>query len=257
MNSIINGCKSKKQHIVFRSFLCDDDEDSAPRLLVQEALACHARNRIQTDDNYAAIERSSSSFRLELGIACGGDLSEILPCAVAVARRAFRHAALQLFPNDDNNDDTRRRRDALQSMARGPLSGLSLLYGISASMTPHYDAPTQRGQREEWLVMMTLGNTALFRCNDEIIELHSGDVLVMDSMAVLHGVEGILADDRDPTMSTKLGLPLAQSRLGILFWQGRDPLSNLQAISSSSQEDVVDGISSLFDEDDSDDCSAN
>lgn len=220
-----------KKFIVLRSFLGDDDA----RLLVQEVLACHGRNG--SDDlttTSAAAQSSASSLQLDLGIPCGGDLNAVLPRAVAVARRAYQEAA-GLQPSD---------RNRLLKIAQGPLSGLSLLYGLSASMASHYDSPTQPGQREEWLAMVTLGNSALFRCNDEVVELHSGDALVMDSMSVLHGVDGVLVDDSAPTMSTKLGLPMAQARLGILLWQGRD----MSRPPSSIQEAVVEGMHDLFDE---------
>lgn len=39
--------------------------------------------------------------------------------------------------------------------------------------------------------MATIGSTVSFRCNDDVLELKLGNVLVMDSMAVLHGVEGV------------------------------------------------------------------
>jgi hypothetical protein len=241
-----DGTGRRKKFVVFRSFLGDDT--SIARLLVQEALACHARNCDGADPDYAAIQTSVSSLKLELGIACGSDLSDILPQAVAIARRAFQQAAASplLLPDDTNNDSH------LQNISRGPLSGLSLLYGLHAHMAPHYDSPTQPGQREEWLAMITLGNTARFRCNDDIIQLHWGDVLVMDSMAVLHGVEGILADHQDPTISEQLGLPVAQARLGILFWQGREQLMH-PVEPSGLQEAVYEGINKLFDEAD-DDC---
>lgn len=202
------------------------------RLLVQEALACHARHCGSSGSDYTKIERSHSSLKLELGTSCGGDLSDTLPHAVAIARSAFQKAALQLPDNV-----------ALPNVARGPLSGLSLLYGLNASMASHYDSPTQVGQREEWLAMITLGNTALFRCNDEVIQLHSGDVVVMDSMAILHGVECIIAN-QDTSMSLSLGLPAVEVRLGILLWQGRQQASTCRL----GQLEVVEGIATLFDE---------
>jgi hypothetical protein len=45
--------------------------------------------------------------------------------------------------------------------------------------------------------MFTIGNAVDFICNHEILTLYGGDALVMDSMAVLHGVKGIRQDDND------------------------------------------------------------
>ncbi|KAI2510147.1 hypothetical protein MHU86_4314 [Fragilaria crotonensis] len=78
----------------------------------------------------------------------------------------------------------------------------------------------------EWLVMMTVGKAVAFVCNDEIITLSSGDVLVMDAMAVLHGVQSILRDDCD------IELPLQGSRLGVPIVQARqvDPVEGALAV---------------------------
>jgi hypothetical protein len=111
--------------------------------------------------------------------------------------------------------------ETLQTISNGPLSGLSLLYGVDAAMLPHYDSPTQPGQREEWLCMMSFGNTMIFRCDDDTLMIQSGDVIVMDAMATLHGVERVVLDDNMPPMCSLIGLPIPQVRLGILLWQGR------------------------------------
>jgi hypothetical protein len=134
----------------------------------------------------------------------------------------------------------------LQLVVQGPLSGLSLLYGVGASMPSHYDSPTRPGQREEWLAMITLGNSVVFRCNSEVLTLHSGDVLVMDSMAVLHGVERIIPDASENPIRPRIGLLNIQARLGILFWQGKE---TLKPIPSARSEDGVDilRIDGLFD----------
>jgi hypothetical protein len=127
-------------------------------------------------------------------------------------------------------------------------------------MKPHHDSPTQPGQRQEWLACISLGATALFRCNDQVLPMNSGDVLVMDSMAVLHGVEQILLpvtpkddengnDDNDDDQNRHhhhlldSGLP-PDSRLGILMWQGKTNANDNAA--TRSNEDYVDGIGSLF-----------
>jgi hypothetical protein len=244
-----------RRYAIFRSFLNVEEQ----KLLVRESLQCHLKNssdkqdsdstRVPTDLNWNHMETSSTSETFKLGVRCGGDLTPTLPLAVAVARRAFRQA-LQLKPPLGLASSI----PALETLSQPniPLAGLALLYGLKASMPPHYDSPTQPGQREEWLVMMTMGNDVRFRCNDDIVQLKSGDVLVMDSMAVLHGVESIVDVDNSQGCSDDrpdLGLPIS-SRLGILFWQGQSPVDKVDSASFS----VVEGVGSLFpDSDDSDD----
>jgi hypothetical protein len=91
--------------------------------------------------------------------------------------------------------------------------------------------------------MMSLGHALLFRCDDQIIRVESGDVLVMDSMSVLHGVEGVVGDG---SFYKEVGLPIP-SRLGILFWQGRTATSSSE---EKEEYELVDGIENLFREDD-------
>jgi hypothetical protein len=226
----------------FRSFVGSEE---IQQLLVEEVLQCHYRNKgIGADDNDKNLiqwdSSSKTSLKLDLGIPCGGDLSYLLPNAVAVARRAFQRASSIVAK-------ATTKAKSLKLISNGPLSGLSLLYGIEGSMSPHYDSPTQPGQREEWLCMMSLGNSMMFRCNDDIISVHSGDVVVMDSMAVLHGVERIVPDESDPSLSLRLGLPTTQSRLGIIFWQGR--IASPEAPLFIAGEDIsLDGVDSLFDD---------
>lgn len=231
--------RSEDKFVVFRSFVDEKGTIDRCHCLVKEALNCHHTYCSDGDDEaLLSAKNSKTSIKLELGILCGGDLSAILPLSVDVARRAYQQAAnLPQFSGLQTNHH-------LLSLSAGPLSGICLLYGLNASMSPHYDSPTQMDQREEWLVMITLGNSALFRCNHDIIELNSGDVLVMDSMAVLHGVEGIVEDTTEKSTCSKLELPFAQSRLGILFWKGRDTI-NIAAL-PFDQEDIVDGINELF-----------
>jgi len=213
-------------YFVFRSFFSFDEQ----KKLVREALDCHHMN--SGDSNWEDLRISTSSRKLALGISTGGDLTSTLPFAVALARKAFR----KVFEKKDF--------EALKEVCRedAPLTGLALLYGPNASMPAHYDSPTQPGQREEWLALATVGNTVSFRCNDDVLELKSGDVVVFDSMAVLHGVEGVAEDDVD---YQRLGLPIA-SRLGTLFWQGRMKLNNRSPVTAS----VVDGVGNLFVESD-------
>lgn len=222
---------------VFRS-LVDSEEDQ--KGLVEEALFCHSQNQGGSQDVMREMQLSSTSqtsLKLNLGIPCGGALTNILPKSVAVARQAL-HIASRQVPAASSK--------SLHMLAHGPLSGLSLLYGVDASMPSHYDSPTQPGQREEWLAMITLGNSVAFRCNNEILILHSGDVLVMDSMAVLHGVERIVADDNENPICSRIGMPFLQARLGILLWQGKEMQNSIPSTRSHDGIDVF-GIDCLFD----------
>jgi hypothetical protein len=179
-------------------------------------------------------------LKLNLGISCGGDLSCIIPNAVAVARKAFQQAS--------NIAKSTNTAQMLRTISNGPLSGLSLLYGVDAAMLPHYDSPTQPGQREEWLCMMSFGNTMIFRCDDETITIYSGDVLVMDAMATLHGVDRILQDDNLPPICSHIGFQIPQVRLGILFWQGRLVPERNDNVTANDDVDL-DGAINLFDSD--------
>ena len=219
--------------VVFRCFLSQAEQVR----LVQEALVCHQRHRVgqEAADYWQAVNLASSSLKLELGIPCGGDLSHSLPAAVSIARRAFAKAAHE-FPHVN----------PLEGLAQdAPLTGLSLLYGPHASMSPHYDSPTQPLQREEWLVMMTAGHPILFRCNDQVLRLESGDAMVLDSMAVFHGVERVIEDGS--TAYRAVGLPFP-SRLGVLLWQGRSASEEEQS-SYANDTDVADGVGRLFGDD--------
>jgi hypothetical protein len=246
-----------QRYAIFRSFVGVEEQ----QLLVRESLQCHLKNSSTginqqdsdgtlqpTNTDWNHMETSSTSHTFQLGVRCGGDLTSTLPLAVAVARRAFRQA---LHQEPQLGDATSIPALETLSQPNIPLAGLVLLYGLKAAMPPHYDSPTQPGQREEWLVMMTMGNDVRFRCNDDIVQLQSGDVLVMDSMAVLHGVESIvdLDDGGGRIEKPDLGLPIS-SRLGILFWQGQSPVDKVDSASFS----VVEGVGNLFpDSDDSDD----
>jgi hypothetical protein len=234
----------KEKYFVFRSFV---ESDEAQRRLASEVFHCHAVNEEYKSDELGGDvlaqfdSLSCSSTKLNLGISCGGDLATNLPNAVDLARRAFQQAAIVATSH--------ATAETLKLISKNPLSGLSLLYGIHASMTSHYDSPTQPGQREEWLCMISFGNTILFRCDNEIVTVHSGDVIVMDSMAVLHGVERILPDNSLPSICTRIGFPLTQVRLGVILWQGKlTPDKN--PITHPEEEINLEDAFSLFDCDD-------
>lgn len=117
-------------------------------------------------------------------------------------------------------------------------------------MLPHYDAPTQPGQQEEWLCMMTMGANVDFVLDDVVVTMQSGDCLVMDSMAIQHGVKCIapssIGQDQGGGLPIMNILPVKGSRLGILVWQGRTllPVSN----DSNQSEAQVEGMDLLFGE---------
>lgn len=186
------------------------------RQLAKDALECHQEYSSSRDGStdWTVLSTSTSSLHLKLGIGCGSDLSQTLPLAVNLASRAFQSLTPRGLPE------------------KCTLTGLALLYGPHASMNAHYDSPTQPQQCEEWLVMMTVGNDVQFRCNEEFLLLHSGDALVMDSMAVLHGVEQVVVCN--PDMASTFGLPVTGSRLGVLLWQGRS------AVSTEMKSEAVD-----------------
>jgi hypothetical protein len=223
----------RRRYLVFRSFLTASEE----RSVVKEALECHRSNASNNskDEDWERVSSLETSLTLSLGISCGGDLSTSLPIALGVARRAFHKASLDL-----------ETIDSLKTMSSNmtPLTGLGLVYGTKSSMSPHYDSPTQPGQREEWLAMMTLGLDVQFRINDSSIVLNSGDVLVMDSMATLHGVEKVIESSMPD-----IGLPHFPCRLGILFWQGRQSSEQQQV--ARIDDSAIEGMSELFFEEDS------
>ena len=235
---------AKEKFFVLRSFA---GHAESQRLIVEEALERHSRNEKLIGNKNAAdgldghdISSSKSSLKLNLGISCGGDLRDILPNAVVLAEKAFLHAS-----GVANSTTTAK---TLRTIPNGPLSGLSLLYGLDAAMSPHYDSPTQPGQREEWLCMLSFGNTMMFRCDDETIAIHSGDVLVMDAVATLHGVDCILQDESVPPICSLISFPISQVRLGILFWQGRLVPECNDDITACDDVDL-DGSIGLFDND--------
>lgn len=227
-----------ERYVVLRSFLSRQEQED----LKEEAIQCHRQK--SSDPTFQAVH-TTASIPLNLGITCGSSVESQLPLASQLARRAFAHASCHAFPEEPL---LRLLSSSSSSSSQHcSLTGLALLYGPNAKMSPHFDSPTQPGQRHEWLVMMTVGKAVAFVCNDKIITLSSGDVLVMDAMAVLHGVQSILPDDCD------IELPLQGSRLGVLLWQARqvDPVER----STRGQDDTVDGMHMLYyhDDDSSDD----
>lgn len=114
---------------------------------------------------------------------------------------------------------------------------LALLYGPVSSMPSHVDAPSRPESREQWLVSITLGLCIIFQVGDHRLHLRSGDVLVMDAMALMHGVIAVLAD------SAPADVVLQDSRLGLLLFEPPPQRANVP----DEQENVcVDGLEMLF-----------
>ena len=97
--------------------------------------------------------------------------------------------------------------------------------------------------------MLTAGNAVRFRLGESTEVLRSGDALVMDAMATLHGVEEVLPpgpgdQDLDNGIIVDpaecLGIP-AGSRLGVLLWMAA-PEPPVSAIDADSDQEGDLGI---------------
>jgi hypothetical protein len=235
---------TSKRYLVLRSFL----HSELQKTLKDEVFECHFQSIGDSNDclpfhnnnnNNNTNENNNASWQLNLGIGCGEQIHNQLPLGSKLARLAFTKATF-VFPMEESLN--------ILASSDTPLTGLALLYGPNSKMSPHYDSPTQLGQKQEWLVMITIGKAVKFICNDDILTLSSGDALVMDSMAVLHGVQGILQD------SCSIQLPLEGSRLGVLFWHARQNFDRTKNTSIDMEDDNVEGMNLLFlDKDDNDD----
>jgi hypothetical protein len=242
--------KVHKQVLVFKAFLSVHEQLE----ITNEVLACHLQNEDQCLTLRDELESSPRSIKLNIGITIGGSIAPNLPKAEKVCRRVFERAASTLVKHKGDGDDVvSPRHHPLHVLAHPetPLTGTSLLYGPNASMKPHYDSPTQPNQKEEWLCILSVGLTTVFRCDNETFRIDSGDALVMDSMAVLHGVEKILPDPDGCVNSSwrQVGLP-APSRLGLVVWQGRTLKAgtNTSLADWSVHDEVLEGMGALFEE---------
>jgi len=104
-------------------------------------------------------------------------------------------------------------------------------------MPSHVDAPSRPESREQWLVSITLGLCIIFQVGDHRLHLRSGDVLVMDAMALMHGVVAVLAD------SAPADIALQDARLGLLLFE---PPPHRVRASSEQENDGIDGLGALF-----------
>lgn len=94
------------------------------------------------------------------------------------------------------------------------LDGVSLLYGINAMMEQHTDSLSRpQITNEEWTFTMNIGCDICFRLNGKNIIAHSGDIIIIDSKAVMHGVDKII-----PNTCPK-DIPLSNARFGVVIWE--------------------------------------
>lgn len=223
--------------------------------------------------------RRSKALNLHLHH-CGASLHNNLPIAVQYAHKVFERA-INLYmesgdprtsqyaeeistlvggrrhhPLQKGEDDADVGKISRQIEGKEALTGLALMYGQEASMPPHYDSPTQKNQKSEWLCMFSMGHAIRFRCNDEILQVRSGDALVMDSMSVFHGVQSV--DGQDCCIDDEFDFPIPGARLGVLLWKAvSDDYAVDGTVIHEKENDLsmvdMEGLSSLFpDSDDSD-----
>jgi hypothetical protein len=243
--------KVHKQVHVFKSFLTVHEQLE----ITNEILTCHLQNEkdqclVPLRDE---LESSPRSIKLNTGVTIGGSIASTLPKAEKVCRRVFQRAASTPVRHYwDEGEVQSPKNHPLHALAQPEtaLTGTALLYGPNASMKPHYDSPTQPKQKEEWLCILSVGLTMVFRCDSKTICINSGDAMVMDSMAVLHGVEEILPDPDGCVNSSwrQVGLPAA-SRLGLVVWQGRTlEAATTTSPDSSVSDEAMEGMGALFEE---------
>lgn len=239
------------QALVFKAFLTAHDQ----REITNEILTCHLRSQNEVDHMLVLrdeLECSPNSIKLNIGISIGGNIASTLPKSEKACRKVFQRAVRTLVEHNADRDKFPPSHPLhVLTQLETPLTGTALLYGRNAFMNPHYDSPTQPNQKEEWLCILSVGLTMVFRCNDKTLRIESGDVLVMDSMAVLHGVEKILPDPEGCANSSwrQVGLP-APSRLGLVVWQGRscETTMNNGLVDCSVHDAAIEGMGALFEE---------
>ena len=244
---------TNERFLILPSFLSIDEQ----KLLASSAIKAHrshtkAANATNNDSSNTKCScfdeivldsneplHASSSKSLNLGLKyCGSPLTS-LPAAVQFSYRAFQTAAHVYGQRHPQYVSISNTLQNLANSNQSKLTGIALLYGPSATMKPHYDSPTQPNQREEWLIMFTLGNDVLFQLNDRQLCLSSGDALVMDSMNVLHGVVSILPpklEEVDPAVA--LGLSPG-TRLGLLLWQASPPRLKINENKTSTNDETL------------------
>ena len=236
-----------QRFIHLEGFLSEEEQFCLSTSTFERHQVCQKRKlgseyEIDNDSEWKNLESSTASIPLNMGLNCtGGPFVDMEP-AVRYSKRAFGEASryfASIGQKEVSGAIYRLCNDEVE------LTGISLLYGPKGKMLAHYDSPTQPGRRDEWLVGFTVGADTDFRCNDKIIRLTSGDALVMDSMAVLHGVESIDNGFESVCRSSKYELPFPGSRLGVLLWQSAQTIPNVSKNKVSS--DIKhEGLKNLF-----------
>jgi len=178
----------------------------------------------EVEELQSLVQTSHKSKSLNLKLPnCGASLHENLPLAVHLARRAFQRAVKIYMDSPDCRAHNYAKeisslidsspRDGVGEGEPQNLTGIALIYGLKASMSPHYDSPVEN-QRYEWLCMFSMGCSIRFRCDNEILLVCSGDAVVIDSMNVFHGVESVQDDSK---FDKDLDFPFPMARLGVLL----------------------------------------
>lgn len=125
-------------------------------------------------------------------------------------------------------------------------TALGWLYGPCSTMKPHFDSPTFEASEHEWLVSFNVGLSLEFSADDQVLVLQSGDVLLMDTLAVKHGVKRVIPGTAPPDC------PLKDARLGIMLWESYNPDLGERKSIAQSAETAVEGLQGLFLDSDSD-----
>ena len=94
------------------------------------------------------------------------------------------------------------------------LDGVALLYGINSMMEQHTDSLSRPNiTNEEWTFTFNIGCDICFKLNGKSVIAHSGDVIIIDSRIVMHGVDKIIAN------TCPKYLPLTDARFGVIVWE--------------------------------------
>ena len=229
---MVEASSSVEGFVVLRSHLFIEEQ----RRLVESTFQVHYENSIDVKNEAALIKKfdlcKGASISLNLGLKhCGAPLIQQTPYAAQLARNAFAVAA-EHFASKKNESvqdcSAIPHINALRRLAQEStsLTGIALLYGPCASMLPHYDSPTQPKQKHEWLVMFSCGHDVVYQLNNHKLTISSGDVVVMDAMNVLHAVLKVQPPSNElntqSDVNDLIGLPVQNSRLGILLWQAAE-----------------------------------
>lgn len=209
---------------------------------VAECLAERTRNALKqsTDD---PIKTRKAPLGLEMQAANQPICTEPLLSALALAAFELSRVAINAhFSNKQGLCQSHIDAAAGLCRSRGNLTALGWLYGPESSMATHYDSPTFPGSNDEWLVSLNVGLSMRFAANDSELLVKSGDVLVMDTLNVRHGVLGVVQN------SAPESCPITDCRLGVMLWESYNPdLSGREELARQA-EAAVEGVGNLFGE---------